>query len=175
MGLSIAGPDGRPVVPHMGSYGIGVSRLVGAIIEASHDEAGIIWPDSVAPWKAALLNLKPGDAACDAICNDIYSRIGNDLLYDDREDRAGVKFADADLMGHPVADRRRPARRRERQSGTQTPRHRRTRGSHRRRRARADRGSMSQDRGKPGRCPGPRQGLCPWTPPRARGPWNPFI
>jgi prolyl-tRNA synthetase len=85
----------------MGSYGIGVSRLVGAIIEASHDEAGIIWPDSVAPWKAALLNLKPGDAACDAICAGIYSQMGNDLLYDDREDRAGVKFADADLMGHP--------------------------------------------------------------------------
>ena len=101
MGLTIAGPDGKPLVPHMGSYGIGVSRLVGAIIEASHDESGIVWPDSVAPWKAALLNLKPGDAACDAICTDIYSRIGDDLLYDDREDRAGVKFADADLMGHP--------------------------------------------------------------------------
>ena len=101
MGLAIAGPDGRPVVPHMGSYGIGVSRLVGAIIEASHDDSGIIWPDSVAPWKAALLNLKQGDAACDAICADIYARLGADLLYDDREDRAGVKFADADLMGHP--------------------------------------------------------------------------
>jgi len=101
MGLSVAGPGGKLVVPHMGSYGIGVSRLVGAIIEASHDQAGIIWPDSVAPWKAALLNLKPGDAACDAICAEIYARHGADLLYDDREDRAGVKFADADLMGHP--------------------------------------------------------------------------
>ena len=101
MGLAIAGPDGKPLVPHMGSYGIGVSRLVGAIIEASHDQSGIVWPDSVAPWKAALLNLKSGDAACEAICTDIYNRIGNDLLYDDRDDRAGVKFADADLMGHP--------------------------------------------------------------------------
>jgi prolyl-tRNA synthetase len=101
MGLSVAGPGGKLVVPHMGSYGIGVSRLVGAIIEASHDSAGIIWPASVAPWKAALLNLKPGDAACDAICAEIYARHGADLLYDDREDRAGVKFADADLMGHP--------------------------------------------------------------------------
>jgi prolyl-tRNA synthetase len=101
MGLSVAGPDGKPVTPHMGSYGIGVSRLVGAIIEASHDEAGIIWPDSVAPWRATILNLKVGDAACDAICEDIYARFGGNALYDDRTDRAGVKFADADLMGHP--------------------------------------------------------------------------
>jgi prolyl-tRNA synthetase len=101
MGLSLAGPDGKPVIPHMGSYGIGVSRLVGAIIEASHDEAGIIWPDSVAPWRATILNLKIGDAACDAICEDIYARFAGNALYDDRTDRAGVKFADADLMGHP--------------------------------------------------------------------------
>ncbi|MBB3173401.1 prolyl-tRNA synthetase [Endobacter medicaginis] len=101
MDISVAGPDGAALHPEMGSYGIGVSRLVGAIIEASHDEAGIKWPVGVAPWKAALLNLKPGDAACDAICNDIYARHGEDLLYDDRPDRAGVKFADADLMGHP--------------------------------------------------------------------------
>ncbi len=101
MGLTVAGPDGKPVVPHMGSYGIGVSRLVGAIIEASHDEAGIIWPDSVAPWRAGILNLKVGDAACDAICEDIYAKFAGNALYDDRDDRAGVKFADADLMGHP--------------------------------------------------------------------------
>jgi prolyl-tRNA synthetase len=101
MGLSLAGPDGKPVIPHMGSYGIGVSRLVGAIIEASHDEAGIIWPDSVAPWRATILNLKIGDAACDAICEDIYARFAGNALYDDRTDRAGAKFADADLMGHP--------------------------------------------------------------------------
>jgi prolyl-tRNA synthetase len=101
MGFSVAGPDGRPVTPEMGSYGIGVSRLVGAVIEASHDEAGIIWPDAVAPFKAVILNLKRGDAACERICEELYARLGQVALYDDREDRAGVKFADADLMGHP--------------------------------------------------------------------------
>jgi prolyl-tRNA synthetase len=101
MGLTVTGPDGKPVVPHMGSYGIGVSRLVGAIIEASHDAAGIIWPDSVAPWKAVILNLKPGDGACDGICEDLYAKLAGNALYDDRADRAGAKFADADLMGHP--------------------------------------------------------------------------
>jgi prolyl-tRNA synthetase len=85
----------------MGSYGIGVSRLVGAVIEASHDDAGIIWPDSIAPFKAAILNLKRGDAACDALCEDFNEKLGDAALYDDRDDRAGVKFADADLMGHP--------------------------------------------------------------------------
>jgi prolyl-tRNA synthetase len=68
MGLSVPGPGGKPIVPEMGSYGIGVSRLVGAVIEASHDDAGIIWPDNVAPFRVALLNLKSGDAACDALC-----------------------------------------------------------------------------------------------------------
>jgi prolyl-tRNA synthetase len=101
MRCTIAGPDGRPVNPEMGSYGIGVSRLVGAVIEASHDEAGIIWPDSVAPFKAAILNLKTGDTACDALCEELYARFGNAALYDDRPERPGVKFADADLMGHP--------------------------------------------------------------------------
>jgi prolyl-tRNA synthetase len=101
MGLTVTGPDGKPITPHMGSYGIGVSRLVGAIIEASHDEAGIVWPDSVAPWKAALLNLKPGDAACDAMCDQAYAALEGNALYDDRGERAGAKFADADLMGHP--------------------------------------------------------------------------
>jgi prolyl-tRNA synthetase len=101
MGLSLPGPDGAPIVPEMGSYGVGVSRLVGAIIEASHDEAGIIWPDSVAPFRAGLLNLKQGDAATDAICETLHARLGADCLYDDRTERAGVKFADADLMGHP--------------------------------------------------------------------------
>ena len=101
MGLSVAGRDGAPVVPHMGSYGIGVSRLVGALIEASHDEAGIIWPESVAPFRAVILNLKVGDPACDAACEALYAKLGQAALYDDRDDRAGVKFADADLMGHP--------------------------------------------------------------------------
>jgi prolyl-tRNA synthetase len=101
MGLSLPGPDGTPIIPEMGSYGIGVSRLVGAIIEASHDEAGIIWPDGVAPFRAAILNLKQGDPATDAICETLHAKLGADCLYDDRTERAGVKFADADLMGHP--------------------------------------------------------------------------
>ncbi len=101
MGLTVAGPDGSPVIPEMGSYGIGVSRLVGAVIEASHDEAGIIWPDSIAPFRAAILNLKQGDAKTDAICESLYARLGTVALYDDRAERAGVKFNDADLMGHP--------------------------------------------------------------------------
>ena len=101
LGLTVAGADGAPVALEMGSYGVGVSRLVGALIEAGHDAAGIIWSDSVAPFRAAILNLKQGDAACDAICEDIYARLGSQALYDDRPERAGVKFADADLMGHP--------------------------------------------------------------------------
>jgi prolyl-tRNA synthetase len=102
MNFRVAGPDGGTIIPEMGSYGIGVSRLVGAIIEASHDEAGIIWPDSIAPYRAAILNLRVGDAACDRICEDIYGRFGGAALLDDRDERAGGKFADADLMGHPL-------------------------------------------------------------------------
>ena len=101
MKFTVAGPGGVGIVPEMGSYGIGVSRLVGAIIEASHDEAGIIWPDSVAPFPAAILNLRPGDATCDALCEEIHARFGGRALLDDRDERAGAKFADADLMGHP--------------------------------------------------------------------------
>ncbi|MBO1325842.1 proline--tRNA ligase [Acetobacter sp. TBRC 12305] len=99
--VSITGPDGNKLYPEMGSYGIGVSRLTGAIIEACHDENGIIWPDSVAPFKAAILNLKMGDTLCDDVCERIYAAAPEDFLYDDRAERAGVKFADADLMGHP--------------------------------------------------------------------------
>ncbi|MGD0431328.1 MAG: proline--tRNA ligase [Acetobacteraceae bacterium] len=101
MNTTVTSPDGKQVNPEMGSYGIGVSRLVGAVIEASHDDAGIIWPDAVAPFRAAILNLKVGDSACDALCSRLYEALGSDALYDDREDRAGVKFNDADLMGHP--------------------------------------------------------------------------
>ncbi len=101
MGLQVSGPDGKMITPEMGSYGIGVSRLVGAIIEANHDEAGIKWPDPVAPFRAAVLNLKVGDANCDALSERIYAALSPDAVYDDREERAGVKFADADLMGFP--------------------------------------------------------------------------
>jgi prolyl-tRNA synthetase len=101
MGMTVSGPDGVKITPQMGSYGIGVSRLVGALIEAHHDEAGIIWPDSVAPFRAAILNLKQGDPTCDSICESLYRQFGAMALYDDRTERAGVKFADADLMGHP--------------------------------------------------------------------------
>ncbi|MFT9295604.1 MAG: proline--tRNA ligase [Acetobacter orientalis] len=101
MDVSVIAADGSQIYPEMGSYGIGVSRLVGAIIEASHDENGIIWPASIAPFKAAILNLKVGDETCDALCERIYNENPEEFLYDDRSDRAGAKFADADLMGHP--------------------------------------------------------------------------
>ncbi len=104
MGARVTGPDGAEVAVEMGSYGIGVSRLVGAIIEASHDDDGIIWPDAVAPFDVALINLRAGDGECDAACEDFYEKLteaGRDVLYDDRDGRPGVKFADADLVGLP--------------------------------------------------------------------------
>ncbi|NNM55865.1 proline--tRNA ligase [Acidocella sp.] len=101
MNFTVTGQDGTKIFPEMGSYGIGVSRLAGAIIEARHDEAGIIWPDAIAPFRAAILNLRQGDAATDKICGDLHEKLGADCLYDDREERAGAKFAEADLMGHP--------------------------------------------------------------------------
>jgi len=101
MNFGVIGPDGSKIFPEMGSYGIGVSRLVGAIIEARHDDAGIIWPDAIAPFRTAILNLRQGDAATDKICEELHEKLGPDCLYDDREERAGAKFAEADLMGHP--------------------------------------------------------------------------
>ena len=104
MGAKVQGPGGDLITVEMGSYGIGVSRLVGAIIEASHDEAGIIWPQSVAPFDIGLINLKVGDEATDAACDDFYTQLQNvgfDVLYDDRDDRAGAKFAAMDLIGLP--------------------------------------------------------------------------
>ena len=100
----VTGKEGEDTLVHMGSYGIGVSRLVGALIEANHDEAGIIWPESVAPFTVGLMNLKTGDPRCDALCEDLYQRFvtqGLETLYDDREERAGVKFATMDLIGLP--------------------------------------------------------------------------
>jgi prolyl-tRNA synthetase len=100
----VTGPDGKDVPVEGGSYGIGVSRLVGALIEAFHDDNGIIWPESVAPFDMAVINLKSGDAKCDAACEDLYAKLtdaGKDVLYDDRDDRPGAKFATADLIGLP--------------------------------------------------------------------------
>jgi prolyl-tRNA synthetase len=104
LGVSVQGPDGAAVTPLMGSYGIGVSRLVGAIIEACHDDAGIVWPDAVAPFKVALINLRADDGACAAACDKLYAQFqaaGVDVLYDDRDERGGSKFATADLIGLP--------------------------------------------------------------------------
>jgi prolyl-tRNA synthetase len=100
----VTGSDGAEHAVHMGSYGIGPSRLVASIIEASHDEAGIIWPEPVAPYKVAILNLKQGSADTDGASEQIYRELmdkGLEALYDDRDDRAGVKFATADLIGIP--------------------------------------------------------------------------
>ena len=100
----VNGPDGKEVPVHGGSYGIGPSRLVAAIIEASHDEAGIVWPEPVAPYKVAVLNLKQGDAGTDGACEQLYRELaakGVEALYDDRDERAGNKFAVADLIGIP--------------------------------------------------------------------------
>jgi prolyl-tRNA synthetase len=100
----ITGPDGVERPAQMGSYGVGVSRLVAAIIEASHDGAGIIWPDSVAPFGAAVVNLRVGDGAVDAVAEQAYRALlaaGKDPLLDDRDDRPGAKFASLDLVGVP--------------------------------------------------------------------------
>jgi prolyl-tRNA synthetase len=96
--------DGNPVTVHMGSYGIGVSRMPAAIIEASHDDNGIIWPESVAPFKVGIINLKVDDAASTRLAEDVYGKLRNagvEALYDDRDWRAGAKFAEMDLIGLP--------------------------------------------------------------------------
>ncbi len=100
----VAGPNGESIAVEMGSYGVGVSRLMGAIIEASHDANGIIWPDAVAPFKVGLINLKPDDAGVSGACQTLYDKLGAagvDTLYDDRDLRPGTKFADMDLIGLP--------------------------------------------------------------------------
>jgi prolyl-tRNA synthetase len=100
----VAGPNGTEMPVHMGSYGIGPSRLVAAIIEAFHDDAGIKWPESVAPFQVAILNLKQGDGATDAACDKLYAALrgkGVDVLYHDLDERPGSKFATADLIGIP--------------------------------------------------------------------------
>lgn len=104
MGATVQGPDGKSTAVHMGSHGIGVSRLLGAIIEASHDDKGIIWPEGVTPFHCGIVNLKQGDDTADAACDQLYAAmtaIGLDPLYDDRKERAGGKFATMDLIGLP--------------------------------------------------------------------------
>ena len=104
MGLRVSGPDGQMVTPMMGSYGIGVSRLVAAIIEASHDEAGIIWPESVAPWAAGIVTMRSDDGPTMAAAEALYGKLQNagvDALYDDRDERGGVKLTTMDLIGLP--------------------------------------------------------------------------
>jgi len=109
MGARVMTPDGAETAVHMGSYGIGPSRLVAGIIEASHDENGIIWPKSVTPFDVGIINMKPGDSDCDEACEKLYGQLQNnqgsaglDVLYDDRDQRAGAKFAGMDLIGLPT-------------------------------------------------------------------------
>jgi len=104
MGLKIQGQDGAEIVPHMGSYGIGVSRLMAAIIEARHDDKGIIWPEAVAPYRVGLINMRADDEACSKAADDLYAQLqaaGIEVLYDDRDERGGAKFATMDLIGLP--------------------------------------------------------------------------
>ncbi|HEV2264852.1 MAG TPA: proline--tRNA ligase [Stellaceae bacterium] len=104
MKATVAGPKGDTVAVEMGSYGIGVSRLVGAIVEAFHDDDGIIWPESVAPFRVGLVNLRPSDKECGEACEQLYQRLmksGIDTLYDEREESPGAKFAAMDLIGLP--------------------------------------------------------------------------
>jgi prolyl-tRNA synthetase len=104
MKAAVAGADGAEAPVHGGSYGVGVSRLVGAIIEACHDDAGIKWPEAVAPFKVAILNLKQGAEDTDAACERLYRELtakGVEVLYDDTDQRAGAKFAASDLIGIP--------------------------------------------------------------------------
>ena len=104
MGAMVQNSEGQKIPVHMGSHGIGVSRLVGAIIEASHDEKGIIWPEEVTPYHCGIINLKQGDEEADSACESLYNMLsaaGLEPLYDDRNERAGGKFATMDLIGLP--------------------------------------------------------------------------
>ena len=104
MGLKVSGRDGTPVTPMMGSYGVGVSRLVGAIIEASHDEAGIVWPEPVAPWRVGIVTMRADDEASLSAADALYEQLTNagiETLYDDRDERGGVKLGSMDLIGLP--------------------------------------------------------------------------
>jgi prolyl-tRNA synthetase len=105
MKAEVAGPDGKPAPVHMGSYGVGVSRLVGAIIEASHDDKGVIWPAAVAPFEAAVVSLRSDDADVTKVCESGYEQLmkaGVDVLYDDTAERPGAKFSTMELIGVPT-------------------------------------------------------------------------
>lgn len=104
LGATVSDENGKQVAVHMGSHGIGVSRLLGAIIEASHDDKGIIWPEGVTPFHCGIVNLRQGDEATDGVCEGLYKALtvaGLEPLYDDRDERAGAKFAGMDLIGLP--------------------------------------------------------------------------
>jgi prolyl-tRNA synthetase len=104
MDLKVSGPDGKPVYPMMGSYGVGVSRLVGGIIEASHDDAGIIWPEAVTPWRVGLVTMRDDDRPSREAAEQLYGHLlgaGVETLYDDRDERGGAKLASMDLIGLP--------------------------------------------------------------------------
>jgi prolyl-tRNA synthetase len=105
MDLTLQGPDGQNFHPYGGCYGVGVSRLMGAIIEASHDDAGIIWPESVAPYQVGIINMRADHEGCAAVADDLYAKLGGlaggRVLYDDRDERGGAKFATMDLIGLP--------------------------------------------------------------------------
>ena len=128
MGCRVQGPDGSMIAVQMGSYGVGVSRLAGAIIEASHDQAGIVWPVPVAPFEVGLVNLKAGDKDTDRACADLYGKLeraGVSVLYDDTDERAGAKFATMDLIGLPfqlIVGPEGPEERRDRGQGAQVGR-----------------------------------------------------
>jgi prolyl-tRNA synthetase len=105
MNAQVMGPDSKPIYPNMGCFGIGVSRLVGAIIESSHDEKGIIWPKEIAPFQIALINVKSGDELCDKVCEEIYAKFKErnvEVIYDDTKAGLGQKFAIMDLIGIPT-------------------------------------------------------------------------
>jgi prolyl-tRNA synthetase len=104
MNMTVQTADGGAVHPKMGSYGIGVSRLIGAIVEASHDEAGIVWPEAVAPFRVGLINMRVDEPNCAAAADELYARLtsaGVETLYDDRDERGGAKFATMDVIGLP--------------------------------------------------------------------------
>ena len=104
MGAKVLTPEGNLIPVYMGSYGIGVSRLVGAIIESSHDQNGIKWPKPVAPFDVVVINLSMGNDKCDAMASRVYNMLktnGKDVLYDDSKESAGSKLASMDLIGIP--------------------------------------------------------------------------